>query len=90
MKPSIATIALLTCGAFTVFGCSKNNGHGHGAGGMITAYAHLNSVLVKQGMIVRRGQPIGSVGSTGTVAHAQLHFEVRHGTDKLDPQEYLG
>lgn len=60
------------------------------AGGMITAYAHLNSVLVKQGMIVRRGQPIGSVGSTGTVVHAQLHFEVRRGTDKLDPQEYLG
>jgi murein DD-endopeptidase MepM/ murein hydrolase activator NlpD len=61
----------------------------HG-GGMITAYAHLNSVNVKQGMTVRRGQPIGSVGSTGTVAHAQLHFEVRHGTDTVDPRQYLG
>jgi murein DD-endopeptidase MepM/ murein hydrolase activator NlpD len=61
----------------------------HG-GGMITAYAHMNAVSVKQGMHVRRGEPIGSVGSTGTVAHAQLHFEVRHGTDTIDPRQYLG
>ena len=61
----------------------------HG-GGMITAYAHLNSVSVRTGMRVRRGEPIGSVGSTGTVAHAQLHFEVRHGTDTVDPRQYLG
>jgi len=39
----------------------------HG-GGMITAYAHLNGVSVRRGMRVRRGEPIGSVGSTGTVA----------------------
>lgn len=61
----------------------------HG-GGMITAYAHMNSVAVREGTSVRRGQPIGSVGSTGTVAHAQLHFEVRHGTDTIDPRQYLG
>jgi len=59
-------------------------------GGMITAYAHLNSVTVREGMPVKRGQAIGSVGSTGTVANAQLHFEVRKGTDTLDPKNYLG
>ena len=59
-------------------------------GGMVTAYAHLHSVTVKEGMTIRRGQPIGAVGSTGTVAHAQLHFEVRHGTDSIDPRQYLG
>ncbi len=61
----------------------------HG-GGMITAYAHMNSVSVRQGMHVVRGQPIGSVGSTGTVAHSQLHFEVRRGKETIDPRQYLG
>ena len=59
-------------------------------GGMVTAYAHLNSVNVRQGAMVRRGQAIGAVGSTGTVANAQLHFEVRKGKDTLDPKSYLG
>ncbi len=59
-------------------------------GGMITAYAHLNNVTVHEGMSVRKGQAIGSVGSTGTVANAQLHFEVRRGTSTLDPKNYLG
>lgn len=59
-------------------------------GGMVTAYAHMHTVTVKEGMPIRRGQTIGAVGSTGTVAHAQLHFEVRHGTDSIDPKQYLG
>lgn len=59
-------------------------------GGMITAYAHLNSVSVRQGMQVTRGQTIGAVGSTGTVANAQLHFEVRRGKETIDPKSYLG
>jgi murein DD-endopeptidase MepM/ murein hydrolase activator NlpD len=59
-------------------------------GGVVTAYAHLNTVTVRPGMRVERGQTIGSVGSTGTVLHAQLHFEVRRGTEKINPQHYLG
>lgn len=58
--------------------------------GMVTAYAHLSSVSVSKGMRVGKGQAIGSVGSTGTVANTQLHFEVRRGTETLDPQKFLG
>lgn len=60
------------------------------AGGMVTAYAHLNTVSVKVGDRVSQGQTIGSVGSTGTVYNAQLHFEVRQGKKTLDPKKYLG
>lgn len=60
------------------------------SGGMVTAYAHLSGVNVAKGASVRRGQAIGTVGSTGTVANAQLHFEVRKGTETLDPRKYLG
>lgn len=59
------------------------------ANGMVTAYAHLDRVTVTKGMRVRQGQAIGTVGSTGTVANAQLHFEIRKGIETLDPQRYL-
>ena len=58
--------------------------------GMITAYAHLNTIAVKSGAKVMQGQVIGSVGSSGTVMNAQLHFEVRRGKTTLDPKQYLG
>lgn len=58
--------------------------------GMITAYAHLNNIAVKSGAKVMQGQVIGSVGSSGTVMNAQLHFEVRRGKKTLDPKQYLG
>lgn len=60
------------------------------AGGMVTAYAHLNTIAVRTGQSVERGQTIGSVGSTGTVSSAQLHFEVRSGTQTINPLKYLG
>lgn len=59
------------------------------ANGLVTAYAHLDRVQVRRGDIVRRGQGIGTVGSTGTVANPQLHFEVRRGIESLDPAKYL-
>jgi murein DD-endopeptidase MepM/ murein hydrolase activator NlpD len=61
----------------------------HG-GGAMTAYAHLGSVNVKKGMAVRKGQAIGSVGSTGAVSATQLHFEIRQGAKTYDPRQYLG
>jgi murein DD-endopeptidase MepM/ murein hydrolase activator NlpD len=59
------------------------------ADGWITAYAHNEKLLVKQGDKVRRGQPIATVGSSGNVSSPQLHFEVRKGTDPVDPLGYL-
>jgi murein DD-endopeptidase MepM/ murein hydrolase activator NlpD len=60
----------------------------HG-GGVVTAYAHLGAVRVKQGMIVKKGQLIGAVGATGAVTAAQLHFEVRRGGEPINPAQYL-
>ncbi len=60
------------------------------AGGWVTAYAHTDQVLVRRGDQVKRGQTIGRVGSTGSVASPQLHFEVRKGTRAVDPARLLG
>ncbi|HXQ51775.1 MAG TPA: LysM peptidoglycan-binding domain-containing M23 family metallopeptidase [Stellaceae bacterium] len=59
------------------------------ANGFITAYAHNQTLLVKRGDKVARGQAIARVGATGAVAEPQLHFEIRRGARALDPMEYL-
>jgi murein DD-endopeptidase MepM/ murein hydrolase activator NlpD len=59
-------------------------------GGYVTAYAHADELAVRRGDQVRKGQTIGRVGSSGNVTGPQLHFEVRRGTQAVNPIEYLG
>lgn len=59
------------------------------ADGWITAYAHNEKLLVKKGDKVTRGQPIALVGATGNVDSPQLHFEIRRGSDPVDPLQHL-
>lgn len=60
--------------------------HGNG---LVTRYAHSSKLLVKTGDIVRQGQKIAEVGSTGRSTGAHLHFEVRVGDEPKDPTAYL-
>ena len=57
--------------------------------GVMTAYAHNEKLLVSPGDRVRRGQHIAKVGSTGSVASPQLHFEIRSGRQPIDPVKFL-
>ncbi len=59
------------------------------ADGYMTAYAHNETLLVARGQKVKRGQTIAKVGSTGSVATPQLHFEIRRGRKAVDPIRYL-
>jgi murein DD-endopeptidase MepM/ murein hydrolase activator NlpD len=60
----------------------------HGEG-LVTRYAHAQVLLVKKGDLVRRGQMIARVGSTGLSTGPHLHFEVRLHDKPLDPRVYL-
>jgi murein DD-endopeptidase MepM/ murein hydrolase activator NlpD len=55
----------------------------------MTAYAHMDQISVRRGQQVQRGQALGAIGSTGAVSEPQLHFEVRRGTEALNPLTYL-
>ena len=59
------------------------------AGGWVTAYAYNERLLVKRGEVVKKGQTIALVGSTGTVTRPQLHFELRRGKRTFDPSKIL-
>ncbi|GJL92295.1 LysM peptidoglycan-binding domain-containing M23 family metallopeptidase [Hyphococcus sp.] len=58
--------------------------------GFVTAYAHNDSMLVKKGDQVRKGQLIAKVGATGAVTTSQLHFEIRQESQAVDPVALLG
>ena len=58
-------------------------------GGIITAYAHLGDISVKEGEIVTAGQSIGTIGKSGRVDNPQLHFEIRKSRQPIDPRSLI-
>ena len=56
---------------------------------LVTRYAHASRVLVKHGDIVRRGQKIAEIGTTGRSTGPHLHFEVLVQGVFQDPQKFL-
>lgn len=54
-----------------------------------TVYAHLASRSVQEGEVIKRGQPIGRVGSTGRSTGAHLHYELHENGKTVDPEKYL-
>lgn len=73
----------------------KNNRSGYGKHVIIdhgygykSLYAHMHTTDVSLGQKVKRGQKIGTVGSTGTSTAPHLHYEVIYKGKKVDPIHY--
>ena len=56
---------------------------------IVTRYGHASRLLVKAGQVVRRGQEIAEVGSTGRATGNHLHFEVRYKGIAQNPRRFL-
>jgi murein DD-endopeptidase MepM/ murein hydrolase activator NlpD len=71
-----------------------NGGYGrlveidHG-NGLSTRYAHLSEILVAEDQVIRPGQIVGRVGSTGRSTGPHLHYETRVDGEAVDPQKFL-
>ena len=57
--------------------------------GYKTRYAHLSKILVTPGQVVKRGELIGEVGSTGLSSGPHLHYEVIYMNRPVDPINYF-
>lgn len=72
----------------------RNGGYGkyiqinHG-NGYTTAYAHLQTILVKKGEKISRGQLIGLVGNTGRSTGPHLHYEIALNGKHLNPYSFI-
>lgn len=60
--------------------------HGHG---ITTLYGHSSKLLVKEGQMVKKGDVIAEVGSSGRSTGPHLHFEVLLYNTPVDPLQYL-
>ena len=56
---------------------------------IVTRYAHASRLLVKVGQVVRRGEKVAEVGSTGRSTGNHLHFEVRYKGIAQNPVRFL-
>jgi murein DD-endopeptidase MepM/ murein hydrolase activator NlpD len=61
--------------------------HGNG---LATRYGHNEKLLVKQGDMVRKGQDVALMGSTGHSTGPHLHFEVLKNGTQVDPLRFIG
>lgn len=72
----------------------KRSGYGemveinHGDG-YVTRYAHHESLKVATGDIVKKGQPVGTMGSSGRSTGPHVHFEVLKNGKHVDPRRYV-
>jgi len=85
---------IISVGSGVVTWAGERYGYGlmvevnHG-GGITTRYGHAKEILVKVGDIVKQGETLAKMGSTGRSTGPHVHFEVRKHGKAVDPSRYV-
>ena len=88
-------VIAVAAGLVTIAGDSGSAGYGqmveinHG-NGLSTRYCHNEKILVKAGEMVRKGQEVALMGSTGRSTGPHLHFEVLKNGVQVNPLRFIG
>ena len=61
--------------------------HGYGVS---TVFAHMNSVAVRNGQVIKQGDKIGTIGATGRATGPHLHWGLNWYKERLNPALVLG
>lgn len=84
---SVAAGLVTFAGEKAGYGRMVEINHGNG---MATRYCHSEKLLVNEGDMVRKGQPVALMGSTGHSTGPHLHFEVLKDGTQVDPLRFIG
>jgi murein DD-endopeptidase MepM/ murein hydrolase activator NlpD len=91
--PEGTKVSAVAAGLVTVAGDRPGFGEmveiNHG-NGLATRYCHNEKILVKQGDMVRKGQELALMGSTGRSTGPHLHFEVLKNGVQVNPLRFIG
>ena len=87
VAPADGVVVLATQSAFSLEGYLLIIDHGMG---LNSAFLHNSSLAVKQGDVVRQGQHIGNIGSTGSATGPHLHWSLKWQDTRLDPLLFTG
>jgi murein DD-endopeptidase MepM/ murein hydrolase activator NlpD len=83
---SVAAGAVTSVGQNASYGKFVQLSHGNG---YETLYAHAQSILVKEGDVIKKGQVIALSGNTGRTTGPHVHFEVHKNGRVVDPASYI-
>ena len=83
---SVASGVVVAASSQAGYGNMVDINHGNG---YLTRYAHAERLLVEVGDVVRKGDPLALVGSTGRSTGPHVHFEVYKNGRVVDPATYI-
>ena len=82
VAPADGVVTLATNRPFSLEGNLLIIDHGMG---LNSAFLHSSEILVKTGQVVKRGEPIGRIGATGSATGPHLHWSMKWNTARIDP-----
>jgi murein DD-endopeptidase MepM/ murein hydrolase activator NlpD len=83
VAPADGVVTLAAADAFTLEGHLLMIDHGMG---LNSAFLHSSELLVREGDVVKQGQPIGKVGATGRASGPHLHWGMKWNSARVDPK----